>query len=67
MNSALILGGTIAVLVFAIIWLARREGRQAIRASTAEAAVERAQDGLEIDEDIARMSSDELDRELRRQ
>ena len=65
MKLALIVGGTVALLLFAVVRLARRAGRQSAKAETAKNSVERAKDALEIDENVARLPDTELDRELR--
>ena len=65
MNLVLIVGGTVALLLFVVVRLARREGRESAKAEAAENSVERAKDALEIDEDVARLPNTELDRELR--
>ncbi len=66
MSITLVLGGTVGLLLVAVIWLARREGRRSAEADAAGTSVERAKNGLEIDETVARLSGDELDRELRK-
>lgn len=65
MILALVLGGTIILLVLVVVRLARRLGRRSAEADAAGRSLERSRDALEIDEDVARLTNDELDRELR--
>ncbi len=65
MTLVLIVGGTVALLLFAVVRLARRLGRKTAEAEVAENSVERAKHALEIDEDVARLPDTELDGELR--
>lgn len=66
MTSSLILGGVAIAVVLIAVWLARREGRRSAQADAAEKSVERAKDALEIDEDVARLDDDALNKQLRR-
>lgn len=65
MNLVLIVGGTVALLLFVVVRLARREGQESAKAEAAENSAERAKDALEIDEDVDRLPDTELDGELR--
>lgn len=54
-----------AAMLLLVVWLARREGRKSAEARAVRKLVERARDGLEIDENVARLSDARLDGELR--
>ncbi len=66
MELLLILGGAVALMLLSIVWLARREGRNAARARIAETAAKRSRHALQIDEKVARLSDVDLDGELRK-
>ena len=69
MTTYAIIGGGIIVAVF-LVWLAFRQARKRGEAEAESEAHERsaedAREAREIEEDVARMSDDELDRRLRK-
>lgn len=64
MIFALVFGGKIVLLVLVMVGLARRLGRRPAEAEAAGRSLEWSRDALEIDESVARLSDEELDREL---
>lgn len=68
MTTFAVVGGVVLVLIF-LVWLAFKKvegkGRAEAEREHFQVKSEQARQANEIDEDVARLSDDELDRELR--
>ncbi len=65
MNTTIILLGAAAAGLVALVFAARKWGKAAGEAARLKASHEKSREAREIDDDVARLDRDALDRELR--